>query len=626
MRDAGVTKRMTTEELEAFSDREAAAIVDMPFERLELKVPSRFQILSEIGRGGMGIVYKARDLETSEIVALKVLKPEIASDQTMRENLRREVCLARKVTHKNVCRIYEFYRTDTSACISMEFIDGESLLTKVHRVGALPISQCVDIARQVCAGLREAHAYGIIHRDLKPGNIMLSGTGVAKIMDFGVARQSQEKNQLTRTISGTPEYMAPEQIELKAIGPRTDVYALGLLLYEMVTGRQAFTGDTSISVILKQVREMPPPPSQLLPGSPSRMDALVLKCLRKNPESRFGSVDELDSALAQVVATANTSSVRSAELLRILRSASAAFPLMRSMRSLRDMRSVASVANEILKDKYERFARWMRARDSRKWFNTLPSQVAMALGLLVLAFAAVSLVNGNERHQNNATHAVTPAPAAPANDSLPPAAGVPISAIDPANQFIGGVEFADDQGTTSANNPSSEAPDDIRTADADLETPPIVEPTKPAKRPVRVPVRTAAKTIAPVAPALVPASLKLNAPAPLPIAVQAAPSGSLLPTGNAGANAGIAAEKTKADDSADLVETYLEVGSFKDPKWADDAVNHLAQLGFHAIAVHKGALWLQSYHVQVGPYVSSKKMGADQKKLEDQGFKPHSVK
>ena len=157
-----------------------------------LGIPGRFKILSQIGNGGMGIVYKVRDLETGEIVALKLLKPEIASDPRMREELRKEVCLARKVTHKNVCRIHEFYRSDAASCISMEFVGGETLLSRLRRAGALPVRDSIEITRQICAGLREAHAHGIVHRDLKPANIMIDPAGVVKIMDFGIAHLSQE--------------------------------------------------------------------------------------------------------------------------------------------------------------------------------------------------------------------------------------------------------------------------------------------------------------------------------------------------------------------------------------------------------------------------------------------------
>src|SRR5215472_376983 len=209
-------------------------------------IPSRFELLSQVGSGGVGVVYKVRDLETDEIVAIKVLKPEVANDPDLQENFRRELCLSRKITHRNVCRIYDFCRSNGAPYASMEFIVGESLLSRLNRAGSVPVNEAIDIVRQICAGLREAHAQGIVHRDLKPANLMLDRSGTVKIMDFGVARMIQGTPQgtpMTGTIIGTPAYMAPEQAELKPVSACTDIYALGLVLYEMVTGTPAFSGE-----------------------------------------------------------------------------------------------------------------------------------------------------------------------------------------------------------------------------------------------------------------------------------------------------------------------------------------------------------------------------------------------
>src|SRR5277367_1618983 len=256
-------------------------------------IPARYQILGQIGVGGMGIVYKVRDSETGEVVALKVLKPGIGSDPEMQQNLRKEVCLARKVTHKNVCRIHEFNRSNGTACLSMEFVEGENLLSKLRRVGPLSLEESLNIGRQICAGLGEAHAQGIVHRDLKPANIMLDGSGVVKIMDFGIAHVSQGNTQTTVIIAGTPAYMAPEQIQFKSTGPRADIYAVGLLLYEMVTGVPAFDGETPIAIALKQIQESPKKPSEIVRSLPANIESVILKCLRKDPAKRFQSVDEL---------------------------------------------------------------------------------------------------------------------------------------------------------------------------------------------------------------------------------------------------------------------------------------------------------------------------------------------
>src|SRR6266436_2946110 len=262
-------------------------------------IPSRYEVLSQVGTGGMGVVYKARDLETDEIVALKILKPEIATDPAVQDNFKRELCLARKITHKNVCRIHDFSRSNGTAYASMEFIEGESLLSRLNRVGALPVNQAFEIALQICAGLREAHAQGIVHRDLKPANIMLDRSGTVKIMDFGVARLIQNTGPMTGTIVGTPAYMAPEQAELKPIGPCTDIYALGLVLYEMITGVQAFQGDTPVAIALKQIREYPKRPRNIIPNLSHPIEAAILKCLQKDPAKRFQSASELQAALVK---------------------------------------------------------------------------------------------------------------------------------------------------------------------------------------------------------------------------------------------------------------------------------------------------------------------------------------
>src|SRR5215472_10981153 len=171
----------------------------------------RYDILAEAGHGSMGNVYKARDRETGEIVALKLLKPEIASDQAMMERFKNELLFARKITHKNVCRVHEFNRINGIAYTSMEFVEGDSLRSVLTRFGGLPVRKGVDMALQICSGLKEAHAQGIVHRDLKPENVMIDTNGNVKIMDFGIARSMEALTLTTGALIGTPAYMAPEQ-------------------------------------------------------------------------------------------------------------------------------------------------------------------------------------------------------------------------------------------------------------------------------------------------------------------------------------------------------------------------------------------------------------------------------
>lgn len=258
----------------------------------------RYEILGEIGRGGMGIVCKARDRETGELVALKVLKPGIAEDASFMERFKRELRLARKITHKNVCRVHEFNRVGDTACISMEFVDGESLRAVLKRFGGMPLRKGIEIAGQICAGLREAHSQGVVHRDLKPENVMLDRAGQVKIMDFGIARSGEAGLTQAGAVLGTPGYMAPEQVEGKPVDQRADIYALGCILYEMLTGAVAFAGDTPVQVAIKQLHEAPRPPRELEPTLPDHIELAILNCLEKDPGKRFASVDEVEAALA----------------------------------------------------------------------------------------------------------------------------------------------------------------------------------------------------------------------------------------------------------------------------------------------------------------------------------------
>ena len=281
----------------------ASSTESLPLANLNLTSSSlgafaqRYDILSEAGHGNMGNVYKARDRETGETVALKLIKPEIASDQAMTERFKNELLFARKITHKNVCRVYEFNRVAGIVYTSMEFVEGESLRSVLSRFGGLPVRKGVDLALQICSGLKEAHAQGIVHRDLKPENVMIDTQGNVKIMDFGIARSMEAGTRLTGAMIGTPAYMAPEQVSGKPVDYRTDIYALGLVLYEMFTGSETFRADTPVAIALKQMQEAPAPPHDIDPNIPVYIERAILKCLEKEPAKRFQSIAELESAL-----------------------------------------------------------------------------------------------------------------------------------------------------------------------------------------------------------------------------------------------------------------------------------------------------------------------------------------
>jgi hypothetical protein len=259
----------------------------------------RYDILAEVGRGGMGIVYKARDRETGDVVALKVLRPEIAARPEVIERFKSELLLARKITHKNVCRTYELLRFGDTVVIAMEYVEGESLRSLLSRVEGLAIRQGLKILRQIISGLAEAHAQGVVHRDLKPENILITKDGGVKVMDFGIARSIEAEATQTSSIVGTPAYMSPEQAEGKPTDARTDIYALGLILYEIFTGRLPFHADTPVGLVHKQIYETPPPARSVDPYLPVFLERAIEKCLEKNPKKRFQSVGELEAALSE---------------------------------------------------------------------------------------------------------------------------------------------------------------------------------------------------------------------------------------------------------------------------------------------------------------------------------------
>ena len=280
---------------------------------------SRYEVMEALGEGGMGMVYRVRDRETTEILALKLLRPEIARDPAMMERFKNEIRLAHRITHKNVCRIYDFNRVGDLAYFTMEYVDGESLRAYLKRAGKLTPERTIDLARQIASGLSEAHAQGVVHRDLKPDNVMLGRDGLVKLLDFGIARALGSDAATARTIMGTPEYMAPEQSQGKAVDQRVDLYALGLILYECLTGRRAFSGATPVEIALKQLKEKPLPPRKFLPSTPPHLEAIVLRCLEKEPARRFASATEIQRALVQPAASPpQTSGSRNVTVLMVL--------------------------------------------------------------------------------------------------------------------------------------------------------------------------------------------------------------------------------------------------------------------------------------------------------------------
>jgi serine/threonine-protein kinase len=257
----------------------------------------RYRIIGLLGRGGMGEVYRADDMKLGQPVALKFLPTALASDPVRRERFFAEVRITRQLAHPNICRVYDIAEIDGQHFLSMEYIDGEDLASLLKRIGYLTNEKALDIARQLTAGLAVAHEKGVLHRDLKPANIMLDGRGRVRITDFGLAIAAAEEETEATEVLGTPAYMAPEQFAGKAATTRSDIYALGLILYEIYSGKRAFTATTIAE--LRQQKESPPPtaPSEIRQGLDPVVDRLIMRCLERDPNARPPSVAQLALAL-----------------------------------------------------------------------------------------------------------------------------------------------------------------------------------------------------------------------------------------------------------------------------------------------------------------------------------------
>lgn len=261
----------------------------------------RYQIIEELGKGGMGRVYKALDTKINEKIALKLIKPEIASDKKTIERFSNELKFARKIRHKNVCQMFDLGEYQGTHFITMEYVVGGDLKRLIRKMGRLSAGQAIAIAKQVCDGLGEAHKHGVVHRDLKPQNIIVDDEGSARIMDFGIARSLEGKGITGAGVMiGTPDYMSPEQVESKETDQRSDIYSLGVILYEMVTGQVPFEGDTPFSIGVKHKSEAPKPPKELNEQIPDDLNRVILRCLEKDKDNRYQSTGELCSELISI--------------------------------------------------------------------------------------------------------------------------------------------------------------------------------------------------------------------------------------------------------------------------------------------------------------------------------------
>ncbi len=254
----------------------------------------RYEILKMLGEGGMGAVYQARDTELDRIVAIKVIRPEYARDESIIQRFKQELILARQITHKNVIRIFDLGESEGMKYITMEFVEGADLRDLIRKQGKVPPNQAVEIMQQICRALNAAHGEGVIHRDLKPQNIMQDMQGRILVMDFGLAH-SMDSAGITRTgaLLGTMEYMSPEQALGHELDRRSDLFTLGLIFYELLTGTLPFQADTALASLLKRTQERAVPISELDKGLPRALSNVVSKCLERDPKQRYQDVQEV---------------------------------------------------------------------------------------------------------------------------------------------------------------------------------------------------------------------------------------------------------------------------------------------------------------------------------------------
>ena len=267
----------------------------------------RYRIQRKLGAGGMADVYLAEDQELGRRVAIKILNGRHANDDQFIERFRREAKNAAALNHPNIVSIYDRGEAEDTYYIAMEFLDGRTLKELIVSRGAAPINVAIEYARQILSALRFAHRHGIVHRDIKPHNVLVDGEGRVKVTDFGIARAGTSQMTEAGSIVGTAQYLSPEQARGGEVDPRSDLYSLGIVLYELLTGKTPFDGETPVEIAMKHLSATPKPPSKLRPDIPPELDMVVMRALAKNPDDRYQSADEMEADLERVARGARVS-------------------------------------------------------------------------------------------------------------------------------------------------------------------------------------------------------------------------------------------------------------------------------------------------------------------------------
>src|SRR5476649_777195 len=263
------------------------------------KTIGKYRIVEKIGRGGMGIVYRGVDETLDRQVAIKGISPELVEDDLVRRFRAEAVTLA-KVNHSNIATVYEMFRDDDRLLMVMELVTGHTFEQLIDRTGRMPVERASSLVRQILDALGHAHRAGIVHRDLKPANLMLTDGGIVKVMDFGIARVSgTERMTSDGFMVGTPAYMAPEQVRGEDVDGRTDLYAVGVVFYRLLTGKLPFKAETAVAMIQSQLNDQPTPARQVRAELPDWLDATLMRALQKRPADRFQTAEEFHQALRE---------------------------------------------------------------------------------------------------------------------------------------------------------------------------------------------------------------------------------------------------------------------------------------------------------------------------------------
>ncbi|HUJ56821.1 MAG TPA: Stk1 family PASTA domain-containing Ser/Thr kinase [Gaiellaceae bacterium] len=291
----------------------------------------RYRIVRKLGAGGMADVYLAEDQELGRRVAIKILNDRHANDDQFIERFRREAKNAAALNHPNIVSIYDRGEAENTYYIAMEFLDGRSLKELIVGHGPAPVKVAVEYARQILSALRFAHRHGIVHRDIKPHNVLVDGEGRVKVTDFGIARAGTSQMTEAGSIVGTAQYLSPEQARGGEVDQRSDLYSLGVVLYELLTGQTPFEGDTPVEIAMKHLSRAPEPPSKLRPGLPRELDMVVMRALAKDPDDRYQSADEMEADLERVSRGAPVSATTTESATQIMRMPSYVAPTSETM-------------------------------------------------------------------------------------------------------------------------------------------------------------------------------------------------------------------------------------------------------------------------------------------------------